>query len=214
MAFEHILSVSGKSGLFRLVGQMKNGIIVESIEDGKRFPVHGSAKVSALDEISIYTMEEEMPLKDVFKKIYEKQNGKQAISHKEDNNKIKAFFKEVLPEYDPERVYVSDMIKVVKWYNLLIEFKAYDPNEKEEVKEQEQEEKAGAKKGKKAKKEDTEVKEEAKEAPKKAAKKPAAKKKTDKPGQAKTAVPKASTKAKTVTAKSAPKKAGGNSKKG
>jgi hypothetical protein len=76
MALEEILSVSGKPGLYRLVGQMKNGIIVEGIADGKRFPVHGSAKVSALEEISIYTDEEEVPLKDIFKNIFEKQGGK------------------------------------------------------------------------------------------------------------------------------------------
>lgn len=128
MGLENLLSISGKSGLFRLVGQMKNGIIVESLEDGKRFPVHGSAKVSALEEISIYTEEEEIPLKDVFDRIYEKMNGEKAMSHKDDKNKIKALFEEVVPEYDAERVYVSDMVKVVKWYNELIEFTDYDPN--------------------------------------------------------------------------------------
>ncbi|MDB0002238.1 DUF5606 domain-containing protein [Salibacteraceae bacterium] len=132
MALEQILSVSGKSGLYKLVGQMKNGIIVESIGDGKRFPVHGSAKVSALEEISIYTETEEVPLKDIFKKVYEKEKGKQAISHKEDSKKVKAYFESILPDYDKDRVYESDMAKAIRWYNLLIEFDAYDPNEVEE----------------------------------------------------------------------------------
>lgn len=132
MALEQILSVSGKSGLFRLVGQMKNGIIVESIADGKRFPVHGAAKVSALEEISIYTEEEEIPLKDVFKAIYEKEGGKQTISYKESVDKIKALFGEVVPNYDQDRVYSSDMVKVVRWYNELIEHDAFDPNAEEE----------------------------------------------------------------------------------
>ena len=137
MALEQILSVSGKSGLFRLVGQMKNGIIVESIADGKRFPVHGAAKVSALEEISIYTDEEEIALKDVFKAIYEKEGGKQTVSAKESNDKIKALFEEVVPNYDKERVYTSDMVKVVRWYNELIENEAYDPNAEEESSDEE-----------------------------------------------------------------------------
>ncbi|MEX2595725.1 MAG: DUF5606 domain-containing protein [Salibacteraceae bacterium] len=132
MAFEQILSVSGKSGLFRLVGQMKNGIIVESIEDGKRFPVHGSAKVSALEEISIYTDTEEVPLKEVFTIIYEKENGKKAVDPKDGDDTVKTYFESILPKYDRERVYVSDMHKVVRWYNQLIEHKAFDPNEGKE----------------------------------------------------------------------------------
>lgn len=172
MALETILSVSGKPGLYRLVGQMKAGIIVESIEDGKRFPVHGSSKVSALEEISIYTEDEEVPLKEVFKTMYELSEGKQALSHKEDNAKIKAFFEKVLPNYDRDRVYVSDMGKVIKWYNSLIEHNAYDPNAevaaeetKEEVQEAEVVEEAPAKKP---------------AAKKAAAKKPAASKSTKK----------------------------------
>ncbi|MDP4685890.1 MAG: DUF5606 domain-containing protein [Salibacteraceae bacterium] len=174
MALETILSVSGKPGLYRLVGQMKAGIIVESIEDGKRFPVHGSSKVSALEEISIYTEDEEVPLKEVFKKMYELSEGKQALSHKEDNANIKAFFEKVLPNYDRDRVYVSDMGKVIKWYNSLIEHDAYDPNAeaaaaaeetKEEVQEAEVVEEAPAKKP---------------AAKKTAAKKPAASKSTKK----------------------------------
>lgn len=194
--------------MYRLVGQMKNGIIVESIEDGKRFPVHGSAKVSALDEISIYTAGEEVPLKEVFRKIYEKQDGKQALSHKEDNDKVKAFFKQVLPDYDPDRVYVSDMIKVIKWYNLLIQFNAYDPNEVSEAAEDVAETETKNEEVKAA---------EAAEEKKKPAKKATAKK-TDKPAAAKKAaapksVSKTATKAKTTTTKSAPKKAGGSSSK-
>lgn len=128
MALENILSVAGKPGLYRLLGQMKAGIIVESIEDGKRFPIHGASKVSALEEISIYTDSEEVPLKEVFKKMFEKMNGKPALSHKEDSKKIKAFFESILPDYDKDRVYVSDMAKVVKWYNSLIENNAFDPS--------------------------------------------------------------------------------------
>ena len=146
MALDKILSVSGKSGLFKLVGQMKNGIIVEGIGDGKRFPVHGSAKVSALEEISIYTNEEEVPLHDVFKTIFEKQGGKVAPDHKSDNKEVKAYFETVLPDYDPDRVYVSDMAKVLKWYNVLIENNAYDPKDDVEAKGEEKSEEPEAKK--------------------------------------------------------------------
>ena len=111
---------------------MKNGIIVEGVADGKRFPVHGSAKVSALEEISIYTAEEEVPLNDVFKAIFEKEGAKNCLDHKSDNKEIEAYFEGILPNYDPERVYVSDMVKVLKWYNTLIEHKAYDPAAVEE----------------------------------------------------------------------------------
>ena len=114
-----------------MIGQMKNGIIVEGLEDGKRFPVHGSSKVSALEEISIYTDDSEIPLKEVFDRMFERSEGKAVLSHKEDKKKIKAFFSEVVPEYDPDRVYVSDMVKVVKWFNLLIEFTDYQPGEEE-----------------------------------------------------------------------------------
>ena len=183
MALEQILSVSGKPGLYRLVGQMKNGIIVEGVADGKRFPVHGSAKVSALEEISIYTTEEEVPLNDVFKAIFEKEGGKKCLDHKSDNKITKEYFEGILPNYDPERVYVSDMVKVVKWYNTLIEHIAYDPATVEEKEEEKTE--RGADKPKKA-------------APKKAPKKATSK-----------ASPKASQKAKSSGA-SAPRKAGGS----
>ncbi|MBT5132501.1 MAG: DUF5606 domain-containing protein [Flavobacteriales bacterium] len=132
MAFENILSVSGKPGLYKLVGQMKNGIIVESLDDGKRFPVYGSAKVSALEEISIYTEDEEVPLREVFLKMHGITNGKEALSHKEDKDKVKEFFSQVLPDYDPDRVYVSDMIKVVKWFNSLMTNDSFDPEDLKE----------------------------------------------------------------------------------
>ncbi|MCO4806984.1 MAG: DUF5606 domain-containing protein [Flavobacteriales bacterium] len=180
MALDKILSVSGKSGLYRLVGQMKNGIIVEGISDGKRFPVHGSAKVSALEEISIYTNEEQVPLNDVFKTIFEKQGGKVAPDHKSDNKEMKAYFETVLPDYDPDRVYVSDMAKVLKWYNALIENNAYDPADETVAEGEEKTEEPEAKKvAKKAK---------AKKAPKSA--------------------PKSAARTKTAGA-SAPRKAGG-----
>lgn len=199
MALEQILSVAGKPGLYRLVGQMKNGIIVEALEDSKRFPVHGSSKVSALEEISIYTHEEEVPLGDVFKKIHEKEGGKQALSHKSDAKEVKAYFESILPEYDPDRVYVSDMVKVVKWYNLLMEHNAYDPSEEEA---EEANEEGTTEENKKEAADD-------KSADKPAAKKaPAKKKAAAKPKS----TPKASAQSKASGAKSTPRKAGGASR--
>ncbi len=117
---KEILSIAGKPGLQRMVSNSSNAIIVESLIDGKRFPAYSNAKIIALEDISIYTETEDMPLKEVFKRMYDKEGGKQAISHKEPNEKIVAYFNEVVPEYDKERVYTSDIKKIIQWYNLLV----------------------------------------------------------------------------------------------
>lgn len=127
-----ILAISGQGGLFKLVSETKNGIIVESLVTGKRQPAYASARVSALEDIAIYSDVDEIPLKEVFKKISEKENGEAAISHKSSSNEIKAYFEEVLPEYDEDRVYVSDMKKVIQWYNLLQEKQLLDFSEEAE----------------------------------------------------------------------------------
>ena len=116
-----ILSISGKTGLKKLVSNSSNAIIVESLIDGKRFPAYSNSKIIALEDISIYTEEEDMPLKEVFKRIYTKENGQPALSHKESSEKIIAYFNEIVPEYDKDRVYTSDMKKIIQWYNLLTE---------------------------------------------------------------------------------------------
>lgn len=122
MDYSKILSVSGKPGLYEMISQTKNGFIVESLIDKKRFPVFAHERISTLEEISIFTTEEEdLPLKDVFKMIFEKQNGEKAIDPKSDAVAIKEFFLSTIPTYDSERVYVSDMKKVLSWYNLLLE---------------------------------------------------------------------------------------------
>lgn len=117
---KEILSIAGKPGLQRMVSNSSNAIIVESLIDRKRFPAYSNAKIIALEDISIYTETEDMPLKEVFKRMYDKEGGKQAISHKEPNEKIVAYFNEVVPEYDKERVYTSDIKKIIQWYNLLV----------------------------------------------------------------------------------------------
>lgn len=161
MDLSKILTVSGKSGLFKVVSQTKSGLVVESLNDGKKIPVFLSDRSSALEDISIFTLTEDIPLKDVLLKIFDKEEGKPCIDAKEDPAKLKAYFETILPDYDRERVYISDIKKVFAWYNLLLEKEMITPEEPEEAP---KEEKA------------PEEKPEAKEKPK-TPKKPASKKK-------------------------------------
>ena len=121
MEYNKIISITGKPGLYEAISQTKTGFIVESLIDKKRFPISSSNNVSLIENIAIYTYEDEVPLLVVFKSIFEKQNGEKALSHKESGNKLTAYFAEVLPNYDDERVYVSNIKKVIQWYNLLID---------------------------------------------------------------------------------------------
>lgn len=138
MDLSKIMSVSGKSGLFLSIGQTKNGLIVESLVDKKRFPVYVSDKVSSLADISVFTNDKDIPLKEIFKKISEKENMQTCIDSKSDDKKIKTYFEEILPDYDKERVYVSDMRKMLSWYNLLQSLKmlSFEEEKNEEVKEE------------------------------------------------------------------------------
>ena len=121
MNLKQIMAISGKSGLFKLVSQAKRGVIVESLTDGKRFPAFLNDRISSLEEISIYTTSEDKPLKEVFEIIKEKYNNQPVIGVGKENKDIKEFFGSILPDYDSERVYVSDMKKVLNWYNQLAE---------------------------------------------------------------------------------------------
>jgi hypothetical protein len=134
MGLNKILSVAGKPGLYRLITQTRSGFVAESLLDGKRITVSLSSNVSVLSEIAIYTLEEEVPLKEVFQKIQTKENGaKTSISHKDEKIKLEEYFFEVLPNYDEDRVYVSDIKKVIQWYNILTDNKITDfSSEKEE----------------------------------------------------------------------------------
>jgi len=116
-----ILAIAGQPGLFKVISEGKNNVIIESLITGKKSTAYADAKMSTLEDIAIYTSEEDMPLKKVFKKIADKENGGQAISIKSTPEEIKKYFGEVLPEYDKERVYFSDIKKVIIWYNLLNE---------------------------------------------------------------------------------------------
>ncbi len=118
---KEILSISGYSGLFKLVSSTKNGIIVEDIETKKRMPAYSTSKVSSLRDIAIFKDDgEEVSLIEVLKNIGKKEKNKAAVDPKTaDNEKLKAYFAEVLPNYDRDRVYVSHIKKVLAWYNQL-----------------------------------------------------------------------------------------------
>ena len=120
MELKDILAISGQPGLFKYVAQSQRGVIVESLLDGKRMNAAATSRVSALTEISMFTEGEDIPLADVFTNIWNYTEGKEAISHKESAEKIQAEFAKVLPEYDRERVHVSDMKKCFAWYNILV----------------------------------------------------------------------------------------------
>lgn len=121
MKLSEILSISGQPGLHKYVAQSKGGIIVESLSDQKRFPVGGAAKVSSLSDIAIFTQSEDLALAEVFQKIYVATSGKEVVSPKGlSNEELKATMKQYLPDYDEDRVHVSDMKKLFTWYNILI----------------------------------------------------------------------------------------------
>lgn len=132
MDLSKILSIAGKPGLFKMVSQSKSGLIVESLLDGKRIPAFSHERISSLEEISIFTEVDDIPLKDVFQAIFKKEDGKKTISHKSAANDLKAFMESILPDYDKERVYVSDIKKLVNWYNLLVEKELIDLEDNEE----------------------------------------------------------------------------------
>ncbi|MBP5473831.1 MAG: DUF5606 domain-containing protein [Bacteroidales bacterium] len=119
MILKEILAISGEQGLFKFIAQGKNSIIVEHIETKKRSSFFSSAKVSSLEEILMFTNGEDIPLSKVFDTIYDKENGGPAIDPKSSNEELKAYFETVLPDYDRNRVYVSDMKKLFQWYNFL-----------------------------------------------------------------------------------------------
>ena len=124
---KEILSVTGKPGLFKLVSQGKNMLIVESLIDGKRIPAYTKDKVVSLGDIAIFTENAEVPLGQVLESVKAKENGGIcSIDTKADNEKLRKYMMEVLPEYDRDRVYPSDIRKMIGWYNLLINAKITD----------------------------------------------------------------------------------------
>jgi len=119
ISLKDIISITGKPGLYKVVAQAKNGAIVESIENNKRIPIHSREHISALESISIYTTEDEKPLKEIYSDIYTKENGGKTIEHTENIEELTKYLESVLPNYDKERVYASNIKKLFMWYNLL-----------------------------------------------------------------------------------------------
>lgn len=135
MDLTKIMTIAGKPGLYQLYSQTKNGIVVESLIDGRKLPVFANDRVSSLQDISIFTTGEDMPLEDVLKALFTKLNGEKALDPKSDKKELITFMDENLPEWDRERVYPSDLKKLVTWYNMLIEHKLIDLKDKDESEE-------------------------------------------------------------------------------
>jgi len=119
MDLTKIISISGKPGLFKLVSQAKGSFIVEDLDKGKKTSISAQNNVSLLENVAIYGISEEFPLKEVFTRIYNKENGDACISHKESGANLRKYMEEILPEYDESRVYDSDLKKLFQWYNIL-----------------------------------------------------------------------------------------------
>ena len=138
MSVQKILAISGKPGLYELKIQTRTGFVAESLLDGKKITVGLRSNVSLLSEIAVYTYTEEVRLSEVLKAIATKENDGPALSHKEDETKIRTYFREILPEFDEDRVYTSDIKKILNWYNILqpkgfVTVDALSSEEKEET---------------------------------------------------------------------------------
>ena len=128
MQLEKIISISGKPGLFKLISQLRNGFIIEDVTTQKKISISNTSQVSLLDNISMYTFDSEVPLFDVFENIAKKEDYKATISHKSSPEELRSFMTEVLPNYDVERVYDSDIKKLAQWYNILQKAGYITPN--------------------------------------------------------------------------------------
>jgi hypothetical protein len=139
MDLSGIISIAGKPGLYKVIAQGKNSVIVESLVNGKRIPAYATDKISALEDISIYTLESDVPLADVFASLIKKFDGKEGLSHKDDVINLQEVLFEVLPDYDEDRVYPSDIKKLFQWYNLLVNagILTLEADQKEEPKQEE-----------------------------------------------------------------------------
>lgn len=119
MQLEKIISISGKPGLFKLVSQLRNGFIIEDVTTKKKISIGNSSQVSLLDNIAMFTFDKEVPLFEVFENVAKQYDYKATISHKSNDAELKDFIAKVLPNYDKERVYISDIKKLAQWYNIL-----------------------------------------------------------------------------------------------
>ena len=134
MKISDVLAISGKPGLFKILASSPKNLVVESMIDGKRSSIPGSLRVSSLSDITMYTIEEDVPLREILKSMFDKNKGKPAISHNSAPQEVKDFIDSVVNDLDHGRVYASDLRKLVQWYNLLISQKALPFEEEEEKK--------------------------------------------------------------------------------
>tara|TARA_B100000780_G_scaffold52601_1_gene32596 strand:- start:2828 stop:3370 length:543 start_codon:yes stop_codon:yes gene_type:complete len=146
MKISDVLAISGKPGLFKILASSTKNLVVESMLDGKRSSIPGSIRVSSLSDITMYTTAEDVPLSKILKSIFEKNKGKEALSHNSAPQEVKDFIDSVVDDLDHDRVYASDLRKLVQWYNLLISQKALPFEEEEEKKDDADEKKPSAKK--------------------------------------------------------------------
>lgn len=120
MGLNTILAISGRPGLFKLLTQTRGGFVAQSLLDNKKITVNTQSNVSVLSEIAVYTLTEELPLKEVLKKIRDKENGGlTSVAHKASKDDLEEYFFSILSDYDEDRVYASDIKKIIQWYNLL-----------------------------------------------------------------------------------------------
>ena len=141
MNLEGILSITGKPGLYKMISQAKNTIVVESLIDKKRMPLYASHQVSALEDIGIYTYSDTVPLSDIFDAIAVKESGRACINHKSPKDEMFTWMRAVLPEFDEDQVYHSDIKKLAQWYNILQEQGMIEMPNKETAKKEVKEEK-------------------------------------------------------------------------
>lgn len=151
MNLETIISISGKPGLFKVAGQGAKNLIIEDVETGKKRSAFSTEKVSALSDITIFGYVDDLPLGEVFQKIYDKEGGKNAISHKSTEQELREYFEEAWPEYHDEDVKLHDIKKILKWYNILLTHKLLEPTKEEDKTEEGAKEAIKAVKAKKAK---------------------------------------------------------------
>ncbi len=150
MDLSGIISIAGMSGLYKVIAQTKNGLIVESLIDKKRIPAYSTHRVSALEDVSMYSTGDDVALKDVLQKIYDKEKGAPCINHKSPDAELRSYFKTAFAEYDEERVHTSDIKKVISWYNILQKEGLLEKKE-EKTEEEKSEEKTKIKAGADAK---------------------------------------------------------------
>tara|TARA_X000000368_G_scaffold364040_1_gene309520 strand:- start:190 stop:618 length:429 start_codon:yes stop_codon:yes gene_type:complete len=138
MELEGIINVSGKPGLFKVISKSNNTVIIESLTDKKRTAIYSHNQANLLDEIGIYTYNDTVPISDIFTKIAEKTSCGPSINHKSSKDDLINFFREILPEYDEDRVYISDIKKVIQWYNIMqsVDLIKIQKNKKENKKEE------------------------------------------------------------------------------